>query len=151
VLPSWREGETRASILRFLDTVGEIPPNERVAVFDNDGTMWAEKPNYTQAEFLKLSLGDAITADPELGNRPEYRILIEHDSDAIHEMGMERIATALLDMYAGMTPGEFAAEVADFFKTQTHPEKGVPYRQTRYQPMLELWKSCEAAASTSIS
>jgi hypothetical protein len=100
--------------------------------------MWAEKPNYTQAEFLKLSLGDAITADPELANKPEYKVLIERDSDAIHEMGMERIATALLDMYAGMTPGDFAAEVAEFFATQNHPERGVHYRQTRYQPMLEL-------------
>lgn len=138
LLPSWRDGDTRNAIVDFVGRIDEIPPDERVAVFDNDGTMWAEKPNYTQAEFLKFSLGDAITADPELANKPEYKVLIEHDSDAIHEMGMERIATALLDLYAGMTPGEFAAEVVEFFETQNHPERGVHYRQTRYQPMLEL-------------
>ena len=137
-LPSWRDTETRATITGFFELVDDIPPIERVAVFDNDGTMWGEKPSYTQAEFLKVSLSRAVADDPGLAERPEYRALIDHDLDALQEMGLERVATALLDMYAGLTPGEYAALVADFFATQYHEDRGVPYRQTRYQPMLEL-------------
>jgi hypothetical protein len=56
ILPSWRDGPTRATILDFFDQVDEIPPSDRVAVFDNDGTMWAEKPNQPQVEFILLEL-----------------------------------------------------------------------------------------------
>jgi hypothetical protein len=59
ILPSWRDGAARDAIVTFLDRVDEIPPDERVAVFDNDGTMWCEKPNYPQLEFL---LGELKTA-----------------------------------------------------------------------------------------
>ena len=59
ILPSWRDGVTRDAITSFLDRVEEIPPEHRVAVFDNDGTMWCEKPQYTQLEFCLLYTSDA--------------------------------------------------------------------------------------------
>ena len=138
VLHSWREGETRASILRFLDKVGEIPPRERVAVFDNDGTMWAEKPNYTQLEFLLLELKNAVAEKPELGDKPEYRAVLDGDRDALHTMGLERLATSLLDLFAEITPEAFNANVVSFFADEVHPVRKVHYRETRYEPMLEL-------------
>lgn len=137
VLPSWRDGKTRTSILEFLDQVEDIPPEDRVAVFDNDGTMWAEKPNYTQVAFWLLEMQVAIAADPSLADRPEFRAVLDHDMEKIHEMGLEGLATAFLDLFAELTPEEFDAKVATFFAEQQHP-RGVPYRQQRYQPMLEL-------------
>ncbi len=138
LLPSWQEGETRASILNFLDKVDEIPPSERVAVFDNDGTMWAEKPNYTQIEFWLLELKTAIAENPELSDKPEYWAVLDRDGEALHELGLERLATSFLDLFAGITPEAFNAKVASFFANEVHPERKVPYRQTRYRPMLEL-------------
>ena len=136
-LPSWRDGATRDAIVAFLDRVDEIPPDERVAVFDNDGTMWAEKPNYTQLEFFIVEMRAAIAADPSVGDRPEFRALIDHDIEALEAFGLERLATAFLDLFVGLTPEEFSAKVARFFAEQQHPS-GVPYRRQRYQPMLEL-------------
>jgi hypothetical protein len=66
VLPPWRDGATRAAIISFLDRVDEIPPRDRVAVFDNDGTPWAEKPNYTQLDFMVHELKAAVASRPDL-------------------------------------------------------------------------------------
>lgn len=138
MLPSWREGPTRSAILAFLDQVDEIPPADRVAVFDNDGTMWAEKPNYTQAEFFLLELQRAAADQPALMEKPEIQAILGGDQAAMAELGLEKLAVAVLDFFADMTPGDFNARVAAFFAEQVHPERKVPYRQTRYQPMLEL-------------
>ena len=138
LLPSWRQGETRSAILSFLDQIDDIPPADRVAVFDNDGTMWAEKPNYTQVDFFLLELRQAIAADPGVAQKPEFRAVLDQDSEALHEIGLERLATAFLDLFAGITPEAFNAKVASFFANVMHPGRNVPYRQQRYQPMLEL-------------
>lgn len=138
VLPSWRDGATRTTILTFLDEVDHIPPNQRVAAFDNDGTMWSEKPNYTQLEFWLLELESAIGRDPALAGKPEFRAVLDGDRAALHELGLDRLATAFLDLFAGITPEAFNARVEAFFAEQRHPVRGVNYRQTRYQPMLEL-------------
>jgi phosphoserine phosphatase len=137
VLPSWREGATRDAIVEFLDRADEIPPRDRVAVFDNDGTMWAEKPKYTQLDFMLLEMHDAIASDPSLADRTEFRAVLDQDTEKMHAIGLEGLATAFLDLFAGLTPEKFDAKVAAFFAEQQHP-RGVPYRQQRYQPMLEL-------------
>ena len=144
ILPSWRDGATRDAILAFLDRVDEIPLEQRVAVFDNDGTMWAEKPNYTQLEFLLHELTTAIDADASLSERPEFRALLDHDRDALEEMGLERVVFALVDLHKGLTPEEFNARVAGFFATARHPDRGCLYRGQRYQPMLELMDELRA-------
>jgi len=144
LLPSWRDGATRDAIVTFLDRVDEIPARDRVAVFDNDGTMWGEKPNYTQLEFFLLELQAALAERPELADVPAYRALIDQDKAAIAELGLETLAVSLLDLFAGLSPEEFDAKVVSFFAEQVHPERGVPYRQTRYQPMLELMDELRA-------
>ena len=138
VLPSWRPGPTRSAIEDFLDRVDDIPLDHRVAVFDNDGTMWCEKPNYTQLEFFLLELQRATEADPQVGERSEYRAILDRDLETVQAMGLERIAMSLLDLFAGIPPEDYDARVAAFFAEQLHPDRGVPYRQQRYQPMLEL-------------
>jgi phosphoserine phosphatase len=137
-LPSWNDGDTRDAILGFLDRVEEIPQEKRVAVFDNDGTMWCEKPNYPQIEFFLLELRQAIAADASVAERPEFRAILDGDHAALGEMGLVQVLMALVELHAGITPTEFDARVAAFFAEQRHPDRGVPYRQQRYQPMLEL-------------
>ncbi|MGI9642038.1 MAG: HAD family hydrolase [Acidimicrobiia bacterium] len=143
-LPSWREGATRSRILEFLGSADEIPPNDRVAVFDNDGTMWCEKPNYPQFEFWFSELERAVEADATLAEEPEFTAVLNHDIVSIQEMGIETMAAAFLELFAGITAEEFNARVAAFFVEQRHPDRGVPYRQQRYQPMLELMDELRA-------
>ncbi|MFW2335738.1 HAD family hydrolase [Ilumatobacter sp.] len=144
LLPSWRNGATRSAIVSFLDRVHEIPPSERVAVFDNDGTMWCEKPQYTQLEFMLAELASAVGADDSLGAKPEFRALLDRDQEALAEMGLERVIFALVDLHTGLTPEAFDDRVTGFFENARHPDRGVAYRAQRYQPMLELMDELRA-------
>jgi hypothetical protein len=131
-LASWNDGATRDAVLGFIDAADAVAVHERVAVFDNDGTLWCEKPNYPQFDFMVDQLRRAVAADPTLAERTEYRSLIAHDSSAIAEIGLERIAMALLELCVGIEPAEFDARVRAFFA------ENPSYRLRRYQPMLEL-------------
>ena len=137
-LPSWNDGPTRTALLSFVDAADALPIEERVAVFDNDGTLWCEKPSYPQLLFMLDELGRAATADPTLASREEYRALIDRDVDAQAAIGLERIAFALLELCAGIGPEEFNDRVVAFFEQHRHPDRGVAYIDMRYQPMLEL-------------
>lgn len=137
-LPSWRDGVTKGHILDFLDRAEEIPPDERVAVFDNDGTLWCEKPEYPQAEFLYAELKRAAVADPGIADREEYRAVLEGDRDALSRLDLVQVAMALVDLHTGLTPEAFQALVIDFADRFRHADLGKPLRQLRYRPMLEL-------------
>ena len=137
-LASWRPGTTRDAVLGFLDAAVEIPPAQRVAVFDNDGTLWCEKPRYTQLEFFLAELAGEAARRPELGDVPEYRALLSGDATAVAELGLERIAMALVDLCTGLEPEQFDARVRTWFGAAIHPDFGVSYGRTVYQPMLEL-------------
>jgi phosphoserine phosphatase len=137
-LPSWNAGATKTALLEFFDAVSQVPVVDRVAVLDNDGTLWCEKPNYLQLEFLLDELARAVGADPALAQREEYRALIERDTAAQSELGLARIAVALIELCAGIGPDEFDARVRAFFERARHRDRDVPFDQLRYQPMLEL-------------
>jgi phosphoglycolate phosphatase-like HAD superfamily hydrolase len=137
-LASWRDGAVRDALIGFVDAAGALPVHERVAVFDNDGTLWCERPNYVQLEFMVDELRRAVAANPELAERGEYRALLEQDRAAQSEIGLERIAFALLELCVGIEPAEFDARVRAFFARGVHTQRSVPYRRLRYQPMLEL-------------
>ena len=137
-LPSWNDGPTRTALTEFLDAAADVPVAHRVAVFDNDGTLWCEKPNYVQLEFLLGELGRAVQTDPSLAQRKEYRALLDHDMALQAELGLERIAMALIELCAGIEPHEFDERVRAFFATGLHRDRKVPYSSVRYQPMLEL-------------
>ena len=115
-LPSWNDGTTKQAIVDFLAAARDVPVAERVAVLDNDGTLWCEKPNYPQLEFLLGELARAVGADPSLAAREEYRALIEGDTAAQSELGLERIALALIELCAGISPEEFDAERASVLR-----------------------------------
>jgi phosphoserine phosphatase len=138
MLPSWRPGATRDAITAFLSAAEAIAPTDRVAVFDNDGTLWTEKPMYPQQAFFVHELTRAVTADPSLAQRPEYAALITRDDAAVAEIGLPRIAMALADLFTGWSPTEFAARARAFLLESTHPLLGHPYSAGVYRPMLEL-------------
>ena len=138
LLPSWRAGATRSAVLDFLAAVDEISPGDRLAVFDNDGTLWCEKPNYVQLDFFVRELRRAVSERPELGAREEYRAILEGDRAAQGELGLERIAFALVELCEHMTPEEYVERVEAFFANARHPDRGVPYSAMVYRPMLEL-------------
>ncbi|MCW6003547.1 haloacid dehalogenase-like hydrolase [Micromonospora sp. CPCC 205371] len=148
VLPSWRTGATRDAVEGFLEAASTVPAERRVAVFDNDGTLWCEKPRYVQEDFLLHELSTAAKARPELAQRPEYRALLHGDQAALAELGLQRVAAALIELSAGLTPEEFAHRVTHFMKTGRHPDYNVPYGQIVYQPMLELMDALRAKGFT---
>ncbi len=114
LLPSWRPGATRDALLAFLDASASVPVRDRVAYFDNDGTMWTERPQYVQFYFFVDALSRRVAEKPELAERPEYAALIKQDQAAMGELGLERIVFALTELFEDQTPAEFAAEAREF-------------------------------------
>ena len=144
MLPSWNDGPTRTAILEFVDRISEeggtdyVPPSERIAVLDNDGTLWCERPTYIQALFVFARLRDAVVARPELAEQPVVKALLAGDLAAAQQFGMGAIAGVLLELDAGRTTEEFARDAADWLAAAKHPRFGVPFRELTYPPMLEL-------------
>jgi len=137
LLPSWRPGQVRDAVTAFLDAASEVAPADRVACFDNDGTLWCERPDYVQLYFFVDALRARAT-DPDVAGIPEFAALLAGDKAAIGELGLTRVAAALLGLFDGVTPEEFADRARDFLARATHPTLGRPLRTTTYAPMLEL-------------
>jgi len=137
-LPSWRSGPTRDAIEIFLDDAETVPVEQRVAVFDIDGTLWCEKPQYTMVEFMLAELRAAVAEQPALADRAEYRAALDWDLAAIGRLGPLNVVLALIELHAGLTPQAFDARARAFFAAARHAERGVPLSQMRYRPMLEL-------------
>jgi phosphoserine phosphatase len=137
-LPSWRPGPTRDAVVGFLDAAGALPAERRVAAFDNDGTLWCERPTYVQLDFFVDALQSAVALDASLRDRPEYAALLDGDQAAIGELGLARIALALAELFMGEEPDRFTARVRQFMAGAQHRTLGIPLVRTVYQPMLEL-------------
>ena len=138
LLPSWRPGRTRDAVVAFLAAAEGLPVEARVAAFDNDGTLWCEKPTYVQFDFFEDALRRRAESNPALLERPELAAVMNLDMAAIGELGMERVALALVELFAGIEPEVFTAAARDFMARARHRTLGVPAPGTRYQPMLEL-------------
>jgi phosphoserine phosphatase len=138
LLPSWRPGLVRNALIGFLGAVEEVPIVDRVALFDNDGTLWCERPSYVQLDFFIDALRRHVAADSSIGERDEFATLLSGDKAAIAAIGLERIAVALAGLFGGLTPQEFTAQVRMFMAGATHTALGRPLRSVTYQPMLEL-------------
>ncbi len=154
-LPSWNDGPTKAGIVDFVGRVSaEVPPEERVAVFDNDGTLWCEKPAYIQLDFLVRRLAEQAAADPSRKDRQPYKAAVEGDlgwfGDAVtahyngDDSAVEVLAGGILSAYAGLTVEEHADRVKAFFSDGLHPTLGRPYTACGYAPMVELLRYLES-------
>lgn len=159
MLESWNDGPTKQALVDFVErAVAEVPPEERVAAFDNDGTLWCEKPAYVQLDFLVRRLAEQAGADPTLAAEQPYRAAAEGDlawfGDAVtkHYNGddteLKVLAGGILSAYKGLTTEEHAARVAVFFAAAKHPTLGRAYTDCGYQPMVELLRYLEANGFT---
>jgi phosphoserine phosphatase len=135
-------------VVDLLDAAAEIPPEQRLAVFDNDGTLWCEKPHYTQLAFFVWELRRAVVSRPELRDLPEYAALLDGDMAAIAGFGLDRVAIALLGLFEAVEPELFEQRVRAFFAGTHHPDCGLRYDEMIYQPMLELLAALEQRGFT---
>lgn len=138
LLPSWRPGRTRDAIVGFLAAAEALPVEARVAAFDADGTLWCEKPTYVQFDFFEDAIRRRALEDPALLERPEFKAVLDLDMAAIGELGLERVALAVVGLFAGIEPAVFTAAARDFMARARHRTLGAPIPATRYKPMLEL-------------
>jgi len=137
-LTSWRPGATRDAVVGFLDAAEQVPIADRVAYFDNDGTLWCERPSPVQVEFFLDALRRHVADNPSSGEREEFAAVLSGDRAAIATIGLERVALALAGLFEGLTPEKFTAETRAFMSTAQHPTLGRPLNAVIYQPMLEL-------------
>ncbi len=143
-LPSWTDGATKQRIINFVDSVtdGEstdfVAPTQRIATFDNDGTLWSEKPTYFQLLFI-LDRVKIMAADhPEWQTTQPFQAVLENDMAAVKAAGKHGLLELAMATHAGMTTEEFETIVNDWLATARHPTSGHPYNAMVYQPMLEL-------------
>jgi phosphoserine phosphatase len=144
-LPSWREGEARHAIIAFLARICEegsadfVAPPARIAVFDADGTLWCERPDFVQAVFVIERLRAMVVQRPELADDPVMAALAAGDLVGAAQAGsIDRVLEVIAESHAGITADAFAAEAADWLRAARHPRFDVPLRRLVYQPMLEL-------------
>ena len=143
-LPSWNEGQTKQQILDFVRNVTTasssnfVPPEERVAVFDNDGTLWAEQPAYFQLLFAIDRIKELAGQHPEWKTRMPFKAVLENDMAALAASGEKGLIQLVMASHAGMTTAEFEKIVKDWIATSQHPRFKRPYTDLVYQPMLEL-------------
>lgn len=143
-LPSWNEGDAKNIILDFVEAAtteggpGFIPEADRIATFDNDGTLWAEKPLYFQLLFAMDRVKLMAPDHPEWKTKEPYRAILENDMESLKEQGLKGIATLVMTTHTGMSPSEFHKIVQEWMSVALHPQTGKPYDQMVYQPMLEL-------------
>ncbi|HSO22382.1 MAG TPA: HAD family hydrolase, partial [Chondromyces sp.] len=143
-LPSWNDGSARQRILDFVARVTDpadpdfVSEPERIAVFDNDGTLWAEQPAYFQLLFAIDRVKALVSEHPEWTAQQPFQAVLEGDMEALVAAGHHGVLELVMATHAGMTTEEFEAIAADWLATARHPTTGRPYTEMVYQPMLEL-------------
>ena len=143
-LPSWNDNDTKQAILTFVEAVTDpnssnlVPPAERIAVFDNDGTLWAEQPLYFQGFFTLDRVKALAPQHPEWKKQEPFASLLRGDLKAALAGGERALLEIVMATHAGMTTDEFARIVTDWITTAKHPMTGKLYTEMVYQPMLEL-------------
>jgi phosphoserine phosphatase len=143
-LPSWNEGPTKRAIVDFVarvtedDGPGFVPLAERIAVFDNDGTLWCEQPMYVQFAFALDRVKTLAPQHPEWNNKQPFKAVLEGNLPAALATGEPAILELITATHAGMTTEEFETTVKNWLATARHPRFQRPYYDLVYQPMLEL-------------
>jgi phosphoserine phosphatase len=143
-LPSWQDGATKQAIVTFVEKVTKdgttdfVPPAERIAVFDNDGTLWAEQPAYFQLFFAIDRVKALSNSHPEWKDKEPFASLLKGDLKAALAGGERALLEIIMATHAGMTTDEFSQTVKDWIATAKHPSMNKPYTEMVYQPMLEL-------------
>jgi hypothetical protein len=143
-LPSWRDATARRRIVAFVEAVATpgseewVPPPERIAVFDNDGTLWSEQPMYVQLRFALDRAKALAPQHPEWQSTEPFKSVVAGDLAAVAAGGTKALAQIVGATHAGTTTDEFASIVARWIASARHPKFDRPYTDVVYQPMLEL-------------
>jgi phosphoserine phosphatase len=158
-LASWVDGPTKSAIVDFVGRVTTagadfVAPEARVAVFDNDGTLWCEKPAYIQLDFLVRRLAEKASADSSLAEQQPYKAALSGDlswfGDVItkhyqgDDSGLKVLTGAVMSLHESMNVEDHAKLVATFFAEAKHPTLNRPYQECVYTPMVELLRYLQA-------
>jgi hypothetical protein len=143
-LPSWNDGASKSAIVTFVARVTQqggpdfVPVTERIAVFDNDGTLWSEHPMYVQLAFALDRVKAMAPMHPEWKDKQPFKAALEGDMKTLAEAGERSLAEIIMTTHAGMTTVEFTKIVTDWLANARHPRFKRPYTELAYQPMIEL-------------
>ena len=164
LLPSWRDGRTRQAIVEYVERVcgrdgsPAVPVEERVAVFDNDGTLWCEQPMPIQLDFILRRLVQMAQAQPELRERQPWKAAYERDYGwlsslmaehyAGNDTNVRTLAAGILAAYGGISVEDFEEQADTFLRSTQHPTLGRVYLECAYAPMVELLAYLEANGFT---
>ena len=149
-LPSWNEGDPKHAILAFVDAVTDeagpdhVPPAERLAVFDNDGTLWPEQPLYIQLAFALDRVRQLAGDHPEWKTTQPFQAVLEGDLATLGAAGLAGIQQIVGATHAGMTSVEFDKISRDWFAGAEHPRFHRPYTALAYRPMIEVLEHLRA-------
>jgi phosphoglycolate phosphatase-like HAD superfamily hydrolase len=149
-LPSWNEGAARTAILDFVAAAvdpgsdGFVPEDERIAVFDNDGTLWAEQPVYFQLLFAMDRAADLAAQDPAWAATPALAAAAAGDLPGLMAGGEAALVEVVSATHSGMTVDAFIETAAAWFETARHPTTGLRYDRMTYQPMVEVLEHLRA-------
>ncbi len=143
-LPSWNDGPSKQSIIRFVQSVTDksgkdyVPPEARIAVFDNDGTLWIEQPLFAQFVFAIDRVKTLAPQHPDWKEKQPFKGALEGDFKAMSSAGERGLLELMMATHAGMTPEDFQKTVKEWLGTAKHPKFQRRYDELIYQPMLEL-------------
>ncbi|WP_226667561.1 HAD family hydrolase [Microbulbifer aggregans] len=143
-LPSWNDGPTKDAITGFVEKVTKkgsadfVPENQRIAAFDNDGTLWSEQPLYFQFIYGRDQVRKMAPKHPEWKTEEPFASILKGDTKKVLASGEAGLMKVIAATHANMTAEEFRANAADWLKTARHPKTKRPYTEMIYQPMLEL-------------
>jgi phosphoserine phosphatase len=143
-LPSWNDGPTKQAITAFVARVTAqggadfVPVDERIATFDNDGTLWIEQPMYVQLAFILDRVRALAPQNPDWKTKQPFQAVLDGDMKALAASGEKGLVELMAVTHAGMTPDEFHKIVSEWLATARDPRFKRPYIELVYQPMLEL-------------
>src|SRR3954471_20670608 len=144
VLPSWNDGRAKQAILDFVRSTtdpsspGHVRPEDRIAVFDQDGTLWVEQPMYTQVVYCLERVPAVVDKKPELKNVEPFKTVLSGNREAMARLSMRDLEKILAATLTGMPVEQFQAEATTWIETARHPRWKRPYTELVYQPMLEV-------------
>jgi phosphoserine phosphatase len=149
-LPSWNDGPAKQAIIKLVRDTSDkatatyVKPEDRIATFDQDGTLWVEQPMYTQVVYCLDRLPAAVKRKPELKNVEPFKTVLSGNREAIAKLSFDELDKIVAATLSGMTTDDFTADVKTWLSTAKHPRWNRPYTDLVYQPMLEVMQFLRA-------
>ena len=145
-LPSWSEGKSKEIIIQYINKISApesasyVSPENRIATFDCDGTLWVEKPEHVEIGYEFKSIYEKAKRNPLLRSVQPYKSVYENDLDYLYGLGQENMARLLFNTHEGMRDTDYINEVKDYLSKTLHPRLKMPLKDLAYLPMVELIK-----------